>query len=102
MSGKPVLYPPENQEFFYRILEQPFKHYDEDTGGQRYKAFWVLKLGQEFVSVSEIEVDEAGEQGEYDDVQEEITDEPFPIFIFYVSLFWLSQIYPLGGYGSFP
>ena len=104
MPGKPVLYPSENQEFFYRILEQAFQNYDENSSSERYETFWLSKLRQEFVSVAEIEVDEAGEQSKKDDVEDEVTDEPLAIFSFYVSLLFFSQIspHPPGGKGSFP
>lgn len=99
MPGKSVLYPPKHQEFFHGILEQALKGDNDDAGGQRYAAFWILKFGKEFVGVNEIEFDEAREQGKYDDVKKEIRDEPFSIVGFYVLLFYLGQIsfYPSGG-----
>jgi len=55
------------------------------------------------VSVGEVEIDEAGEQGEYDNVQKEIANKPFTVFAFYVSLLYLSQFsfQPSGGNGPF-
>jgi len=54
------------------------------------------------VSVGEVEIDEAGEQGEYDNVQKEIANKPFTVFAFYVSLLYLSQFsfQPSGGKGT--